>query len=103
MSSKWVRHWPKSHRIPRPSIISYLAGLFLMVLWLGLHSSTLAQTTSLPSPSPDVAHKKSVKDKTDEIPTGSIKGRVIADDGRVVSNAVVVASAFSTPLVMKSA
>lgn len=91
------------------SFYRHRAALFLLVLPLVLTTSgvvsTLAQsqpavqTTASPSPTP--ADKRGSIENPPA--TGSIKGRVVADDGRPVVNATLMAQAVTGPTSIKPA
>jgi hypothetical protein len=68
-----------------------------------IHAS--GQTPPKPSPAPAATPVKSRIEKPSApstIPTGTLKGRVITDDGRVLSNTTVVARAVSGAAAIKS-
>jgi hypothetical protein len=107
----WCKTIPES-KPPRTKRFSYrvvLIGSYasvLMVLLCALSfCETFAQTTPSPSPSPAIIRSKTPADKppAPSIPTGSIKGRVIADDGRAFNNAVVLARALNGTMAIKTA
>jgi carboxypeptidase family protein len=82
-------------------------GVLFLVLFFLFTCSIVAQTQTPPrsSPSPAATPGKSQSEKPNApsiIPTGTIKGRVIADDGRVMSNATVIARAANSAAAFKS-
>ena len=88
----------------RPGRTSCFLGLVLFFLGA---SPTLApgQTPPKPSPAPAASPVKSRNEKPNApstIPTGTVRGRVIADDGRVLSNTTVVARAVSGAAAVKA-
>lgn len=91
------------------SFCSQRATTFLFVLPLVLTMSgvvsVLAQSQpaarSTASPSPTPAEKRSLNENP--IATGSIKGRVVADDGQPVVNATLMAQAVNGPPTMRPA
>jgi len=63
------------------------------------------QTPLKPSPAPTATPVKSLSEKPNApsaVPTGTLKGRVIADDGRVLSNTTVIARAVSGAAAVKT-
>ncbi|HSE15493.1 MAG TPA: carboxypeptidase-like regulatory domain-containing protein [Pyrinomonadaceae bacterium] len=71
---------------------------FLLVLVLTMSGVVSALAQSTPSPSPTPAEKRAPNENPPA--TGSIKGRVVADDGRPVVNATLMAQAVNgTPAV----
>jgi len=63
------------------------------------------QTPPKPSPTPAATPVKSPSEKPNApstIPTGTVKGRVVADDGRVLSNTTVIARAVSGTAAIKT-
>ena len=89
----------------RQSAAALLFRLTLIATLFGVTVSALAQSqpTARSTASPQAA--PTVKRSPDEItaPTGSIKGRVVSDDGRPVVNATLMAQAVTGPTLVKPA
>ena len=89
------------------SFCRHRTAAFLLVLPLVLTMSVSALAQSQPavrstaSPSPTAGEKRGPNDNP--LPTGSIKGRVVADDGRPVVNATLMAQAVTGPVAVRPA
>lgn len=74
----------------------------MILVTVGLEVSALAQ--SQPRPSPLASPKPTLEKRSAEnstLPTGTIKGRVVSDDGRPVSNATLILQAVTGPTAVK--
>jgi hypothetical protein len=94
-------------RVACRSVLTNQLGILSLVLFVlcACLTQASAQTPPKPSPTPAATPVKSQSEKPSAplpVRTGTLKGRVIADDGRVLSNTMVMARAFSGTAAVKT-